>query len=433
MKFYFKKYEGIIFNIIQIILGLLFVISGWVKAVDPMGVSLKIEEYLYTFNLEVFIPMSGVGAIILCAAEVFIGIMLLCGVYKKIISILTLLFMFGFTAVTFYLVLNPDGAIKECGCFGDAIHLTNNETFVKNIIFLILIIIYLWRQHVNTNEPNSSIRISEGLKSRKIAIIITIYVAMTSLFIPIYSFTFLPPFDYLPFNMGENLLENINNVSSSSEETEIKLIYKNKQSGEITKFQLSDDSWQDDTLWEYVDTETNGDETTLTDYISKFTVFDNQGQDVTSIVLDSSNEYTFIVIADQIENLDHEDFKKLYNLHKLHTEQVVKLHIFSSSDIDKARKLLSKNGWNDVNTYSVDQIVLKSMIRDKKGVIMLNNGIVAGKWNLKHDSLDDVSKDGLIKLMKSEKSIKVKLYLVIALVLALLGYLVNLNRKLKRK
>ena len=433
MKWNFTRYEEMILKIIQIILGLLFVISGWVKAVDPMGVSLKIEEYLYSFNLEALIPMSDVFATMLCAAEIFIGIMLLCGIYKKIISILTLLFILGFTIVTFYLVLNPGEEIQECGCFGDAIHLTNNETFAKNIIFLILIIIYLWRQIIKPIDPNSNKWIDKGLKSSKVAIIITIYVAVISLFVPIYSFIFLPPFDYLPFNRGENLLENINNVSDNSAQVEVKLIYKNKKSGEIKKFPLSDDSWQDATLWEYVDTETSGDEGTLTDYMSKFAVYDKQGEDVTLEVLDNSNEYTFILIAGQIENLDNEDLKKLDNLHKLHREQTVKLHVFSSSDIEKVGELLSKNGWYDVNAYSVDQVVLKSMIRDKKGVMMLNNGVVAGKWNLKHDSLDDISKGGLTKLVKSEKLVKVKFFLIITFILVLLGWFMNLYRNLKRK
>lgn len=131
------------YKVISITLGLLFVVSGFVKGVDPVGVSYKVSEYLGLFGLEFLVGWSLGLAVLLCAAEIFIGLMLLSGVYRKISSLLALLFLSGFTIITFYLVIDPSSAIQECGCFGDAFKLTNTETFLKNIFFTFLAILCL--------------------------------------------------------------------------------------------------------------------------------------------------------------------------------------------------------------------------------------------------------------------------------------------------
>lgn len=151
------------------------------------------------------------------------------------------------------------------------------------------------------------------------------------------------------------------------------------------------------------------------------------------MILDNNNQYTFILIAGQIGDLNSNDFEKLSNLHKLHRENSVKLYIFSSSDSGRVKELLTKNGWSDVNMYSVDQIVLKSMIRDTKGVLMLNNGIISGKWNLKHNSLNNINSKDLEKLVNKEKFMVVKFIIIITFTFAIFCYLMNLYRNQRRK
>lgn len=387
---------------ISITLGLLFVVSGFVKGVDPVGVSYKVSEYLGLFGLDFLVGWSLGLAVLLCAAEIFIGLMLLSGVYRKISSLLALLFLSGFTIITLYLVIDPSSAIQECGCFGDAFKLTNTETFLKNVFFTFLAILYFRRQWITQNILSSS-------GKRVIYIGLTIYIGIISLFIPLYSIIYLPPFDFLPFNRGVNVLENINKNNTTSNDN-IFLIYKNKQSGENCKFRLSDTTWKDATLWEYVDTETPKIE--YENYLSRFVVMNEDSEDCASTVFDYS-EYNFIIIARNIDDMRVKDFEKIEPLYKLSQDETINLYLFTSSGIEDAKKQLSSQNMGNIPIYNVDEVVLKSMIRSPRGV-MLVGGVISGKWNLRQNYFEGLTKEKLPALVAGERYTLLK-YIIILL------------------
>ena len=183
---------------IAIILGTVFLVSGWLKGVDPYGASLKVDEYVTLFQLHFLGDLGMVLAVLLCTLELFVGFLLLFGLYQRTMACLSLVIMLGFTAVTAYLAFNPYSAIQECGCFGEAVSLTNTETFAKNIVLLLLSGVYtfLLFKKCKQNKQCSFIK----------RLYLPIYLLLFAFAIPLYSVYYLPPFDFLAFNRGANLL-----------------------------------------------------------------------------------------------------------------------------------------------------------------------------------------------------------------------------------
>ena len=124
-------------NACRFLLGGVFLFSGFVKAVDPLGSQYKIQDYLEAFGMASWLPSSFplLAGIVLSAIEFSVGVFMLFGIRKNIATWLALLLMCFMTPLTFYLALgNP---VSDCGCFGDAWVLTNWQTFWKNVVLLI--------------------------------------------------------------------------------------------------------------------------------------------------------------------------------------------------------------------------------------------------------------------------------------------------------
>src|SRR3954471_22565934 len=133
----------------RITVGLLFIFSGFIKANDPLGFSYKLEEYFSIFRMD-FLNEFNVGiAILICIFEIFLGISLLLGVYRRFTVWLLLLMILFFTFLTFYSAYF--NKMTNCGSFGDAISLTHWESFIKDFILLVLIIIlFIGKDEINS-------------------------------------------------------------------------------------------------------------------------------------------------------------------------------------------------------------------------------------------------------------------------------------------
>ena len=337
---------------IAIVLGAVFLVSGWLKGVDPYGASLKVNEYLSLFQLHFLADLGMELAVLLCTLELFVGLLLLFGVYQRLLACVTFVIMLGFTAVTAYLAFNPYSSIQECGCFGEALSLTNSETFAKNIVLLLLSGVYtflLFKQY-KPSKPNSFIK----------RVFLPTYLFLFALAIPLYSVVYLPPFDFLPFNRGANLLSD-----------------------------------------------------------SKLSLFNADFKEVTDSLLLNVNKPIFAVVTQK--ELSDSELAKLSPILAMHQRGDVDCVVFSNTESKADQEILQ---------YYVDAVTLKSMIRAKSGVLLIDEGRISGKWNLKHNSFADIKADDLKRLIDSEQNVVWRYWFAIALGL-LIGVLLLLKDKRK--
>ena len=172
------------------LLGGVFIFSGLVKCVAPVGTSVFVEKYLATYSLEALLPLSLGIAVALAVVEVAMGILLVIGVLRRYVSLAATLFLLLFTIIT--LLSATVLPIGDCGCFGDAVKLTPWQTFLKNIVLLPMAIV-VWR--------NSEV---EQPRWRRVAIVMIVVVALP-LAINLYSLRYLPVADFMPYKLGVDL------------------------------------------------------------------------------------------------------------------------------------------------------------------------------------------------------------------------------------
>ena len=178
----------------DMLLSMVFVVSGFVKALDPVGLSYKIEEYLGMFQLSGWSGLSMLLSVLLCAAELTLGLLLLLRLWRKLTAVVLTLFILGFTILTYSIYTDPYGGINECGCFGEAVHLSNGATFAKNLILLVVAGFHLW--NVFRQAGNDFNYRQLGLAAG---------VLVLGFFVPLYAYFYLPPFDFLPYNVGSEI------------------------------------------------------------------------------------------------------------------------------------------------------------------------------------------------------------------------------------
>jgi uncharacterized membrane protein YphA (DoxX/SURF4 family) len=229
-------------NFFRIIIGIVFVFSGFVKVVDPLGVQYKFVDYFLAMGLDFLQPMALTFGLLLSIAELMIGISLLFNLKPKLGAWGTLLFMAVFLPLTLWIAIaNP---VHDCGCFGDALVISNWATFWKNVgIMFMTIIVFLQRRKFKPTLPSSVQWLS------------LMVVAGFSVWIGVYSIKHLPVLDFRPYRVGENISEGMSIPESEKEnvsEYEITLIYENIETGETREFAV--DEIPDESLWEWEET-----------------------------------------------------------------------------------------------------------------------------------------------------------------------------------
>ena len=222
-------------------LAALFIFSGFVKAVDPLGSFYKIQDYLTAFGIISWFPayLPLLFAIVLSSAEFCVGVFLFFGVRRKIASTLALLLMGVMTPLTLYLALaNP---VSDCGCFGDAWVLTNWETFGKNIVLLFAAMMAFRHR-----------RMLVRFISVKMEWLVSLYTLFFVFTLSFYCLDRLPVLDFRPYKIGKNILEGMT-MPEGAKPSVYESIFILEKNGEKKEFTL--DNYPDST-WTFVDTRT---------------------------------------------------------------------------------------------------------------------------------------------------------------------------------
>lgn len=227
----------VIYNTTRYLLGALFVFSGFAKGVNPFGLSLQFDSYFTALGLDFLAPLGPLGAIVLPAGELWLGFLLLFGFAERLTRWAVGAVMLFFTGLTLWIALeNP---VSDCGCFGELWKISNWETFFKNVVFLAAAVLF-WQTTPQSRKRRGGVALSLGL-------------AVLSVGLPLWCWYNLPLVESSPWAVGRDIRMQMH--STYSEETDTELVYRNRATGVEQKFSLADTTWQDDTAWEYVRTE----------------------------------------------------------------------------------------------------------------------------------------------------------------------------------
>ncbi len=355
----------LLYTLSRFIIGPLFIFSGFVKAVDPVGSSIKFGEYLLSFHMDGLSFIAMPLAFIIAALEFITGIHLLLGIRIKSFSLIALLFMSVFTPLTLGIaIFSP---VTDCGCFGDAIKLSNWETFFKNL-FLLIPTIYLFKF-----RKEFTIKIS-SLKQTVITIVFTIGILSISQ----YSLKHLPLIDFRPYKVGNNINEGMI-IPEGAEEPEYKTTFIMEKDGKRKEFTPQDYPYNDST-WIFIDSKTEVLSEGYKPPIHDFLLIDENGNDITHNILKKKTPTLFIVSPHIDEGTWSKCLSKLSEVQLPLAEQGIKTYVLTSSTNEKITgfEYGTQAGFDYL---TADETMLKTMIRSNPGLVLLQDGNIIGKWH----------------------------------------------------
>lgn len=376
--------EQILLNLCRYFSGILFVFSGFVKADDPLGSKYKFIDYFEAWGIDdIFAPTALTFGIILSTIELLVGLALLFKLFPKWSSLGALIFMVVFTPITLYLALQQNISGKElvhdCGCFGDALVLTNWQTFVKNLVILVPVVItFVFHKRFT------------DLISNKKSIAILSVLTVVILGISVYALRHLPPVDFRPYKIGVTLKgEKCGDVVRNNN---VKIYqyadFKNVQTGEHKEFDIVN-NYPDYTIWEYnpdvpVRTveeklDVPQDSSMLNTYVVDNYMFSKDGEDVTcNLITDTS----YVLLAVHYD-INQSNPKHQGDINALYDWATSKGYAFygATSSLDDVIEEYGKLTGTAYPFVSADDILLKTVVRSNPGLVLMKNGLILDKWH----------------------------------------------------
>lgn len=413
-----KKITSIALRVATLIIAALFIFSGFVKGIDPMGTTYKLVDYFEAFHLTFLSPLAIPLSILLSSAEMLIGLMLLFKVRVQLAAWAAFIFMAFFTLLTFILALyNP---VSDCGCFGDAIILTNWGTFFKNLIFLPITYLILWQRNA----------IKERFKKAISSWITASILAMATITVSIISLAYLPPIDFRPFRVGVNLKEAMEIPAGAPTDIyKTTLIYE--KNGVKKTFDETNYPWKD-TTWKYVDSKSVLIKKGYTPSISNFSLIDKDGNDVSTHIIDGTG-YSFLLVAPKLEKANLSRLKYIQNLDGYCIANGHNFFVATSSDWDKIKSFENQLDL-PITVTQGDEIMLKTIVRSNPGLLLIYNGTIIGKWSWRTMPVFKSANQNFLSFCIEENQAKQSHNLIISLILLLsTGYLLTLYLKKKKR
>lgn len=396
-------------NVGRLIVAVTFIFSGYVKAIDPLGTQYKIADYLQALGLAGVIPdwLTLAASIALSTLEFSIGIFLLFAIRRRLFSKILLLVMAMMTLTTLWIAIaNP---VKDCGCFGDAVKLTNMQTLGKNII-LLAIALCLWKR------PLKMVRFI----SKPTQWIVINYTILFSIVLSLWSLWYLPLFDFRPYHIGANIEKGME-IPKDAKLPQFETTFILERNGQRKEFTI--DNYPDST-WKFIDSKTIQTQEGYVPPIHDFSIEDRKtGEDIAQEVLHDKS-YTFLLISPSLAKADDSNFGTIDQIYEYAQDYGYRfICLTASSDKDIAK-------WQDTTGaeypfYTSDATTLKTIIRSNPGLLLLHNGTIIKKWS--HNDLPDeesfsqpLEKSDLGKMAENgttEKIIQVALWFLLPLIL----------------
>lgn len=404
----------------RIIVGIVFIYSGFVKGIDPLGSDYKFTDYFNAFGMGWMNATTLFFSFALSLAEFLIGTALLFNLWVSRMAWGSLLFMAFFTPLTLVLALtNP---VSDCGCFGDAMILTNWQTFWKNIIlFLLAIMIFVYRK-----EYKSSLSLMGQFSFLTLA-------GAGMLCLSIYCYRHLPVLDFRPYAVGKNITEGMRLPEGAKpDQYEVTLKYKNKQTGEIRSFTEENYPWQDTLNWEYESSSERlvkkGYITPIHDLVIEHPTLGN----ITEEILEDDN-HTILAVAYNLNQSDTQYQPAINRLAEYAREKGIRFYGLTSST-ERDIEAYKKRNHVPYEFCTADEIQLKTMIRSNPGVIILREGTILDKWAGKDvPDVKELQDTDLTAYCVYSREQMQRIYLVYSIILLFfVAYLLIPRRKGKR-
>ena len=360
-----NRLKTIATNICCAVLAVTFIFSGYVKAIDPLGTQYKIRDYLTALSIGDYVPdwLTLGSSVALASLEFALGIFILFAIRRRFTTRVILAFMAVMTLITVWIAIaNP---VSDCGCFGDAITLTNVQTLLKNVVLTACAVVVCRcreRMFRFVSENNQWIAVNYTV----------IYIVATS----IYSLYLLPRFDFRPYHVGANIREGME-IPEGAKMPRYENTFVMEKNGERREFTL--DNYPDST-WTFVERKSELVEEGYVPPIHDFTITDNAtGDDITQQILDDKG-YTFLLVSPHLESADDTNFGDIDQLYEYCQAQGVPFYCLTASGEDAIQH------WRDITGAEYpfcmsDETTLKTVIRSNPGLVLIKDGTVIRKWS----------------------------------------------------
>ena len=360
-----NRLKTIATNICRAVLAVTFIFSGYVKAIDPLGTQYKIRDYLTALSIGDYVPdwLTLGSSVALASLEFALGIFILFAIRRRFTTRVLLAFMAVMTLITVWIAIaNP---VSDCGCFGDAITLTNVQTLLKNVVLTACAVVVCRcreRMFRFVSENNQWIAVNYTV----------IYIVATS----IYSLYLLPRFDFRPYHVGANIREGME-IPEGAKMPRYENTFVMEKNGERREFTL--DNYPDST-WTFVERKSELVEEGYVPPIHDFTITDNAtGDDITQQILDDKG-YTFLLVSPHLESADDTNFGDIDQLYEYCQAQGVPFYCLTASGEDAIQH------WRDITGAEYpfcmsDETTLKTVIRSNPGLVLIKDGTVIRKWS----------------------------------------------------
>ncbi|MBQ7156589.1 MAG: DoxX family protein [Bacteroidaceae bacterium] len=350
-------------NACRLLLAVTFLASGFLKADDPLGTVYKMQDYIASLSIG-HIPglILLVASVALSLTEFSIGISLLFGISRRPTARLTAVFMTAMTLLSIYIyIFNP---VEDCGCFGDAIVLSNGMTLVKNIILLsaALIITKYHFLQIEFVSDNSKWLVS----------------TISMLYLPafaIYCIINLPMFDFRPYKIGTDLKEVYDSYNDGEQMADVKIIYE--KDGKTLELNADDDD--PDSTWHYVETR-RGDIDTQSVKASSLFVTNADGDDITEDII-YNDGYTFLLVIPNLRRADEGCIDLVNEIYEYATDHAYDFYCLTASEDTLSQQYWNEHTGAEYPFYFADERELKTMVRATPGLILLHDGKIIQKWS----------------------------------------------------
>ncbi|MGB0428189.1 MAG: DoxX family protein [Flavobacteriales bacterium] len=402
-----------ILSLSRLLVGSIFILSGLIKANDPVGFAHKLDEYFSpaVFDLEVFMPFSLTIAVFICVVEIVLGLTCIFGVFRKLTAWSLLGFIVFFSFLTFYSAYY--NKVTDCGCFGDALKFTPWQSFIKDMVLLLFILpLFFLQKH----SSYSNLRLTKQLAFLSITLITGLtflifdwwFPALFALvligigyllinkskdllpagllalgllfsgFFCYYTIQNLPARDYRPYKIGQNITEGMD-YPENAKPTITHMFIENLTTGEIKGVQMSEIPWEDKN-WKYrSDLEAEIIQEGDLPAIHDFSISDIDGVDQTETILQWDK--VLVIVSYNIDKTSPSEWSKLKSIVDSATKKHYAIIGLTASSIEQAEALSAKGGFK-ASFYNTDETALKTIIRSNPGIMLLEKGTIRAKWHV---------------------------------------------------